>query len=160
MKAMVSIKDGSIETDLYTKPTDKHQYLLTSCCHPHHTKPSIPYSLALRLCRICSSHDTYLQRTNKLTNYLANRSFDRNFLKTEIQQASDIPRSDALKKTMTRPFLLLSHATQHYLTSLASFTNIPTYFIHQTVAKTVSKRFLRWLTTIEKMLVTFLLEPN
>ena len=27
---MVSVKDGSTETDLYTKPIDKHQYLLVS----------------------------------------------------------------------------------------------------------------------------------
>ena len=30
--------DGSISTDLYTKPTDKHQHLLYSSCHPLHTK--------------------------------------------------------------------------------------------------------------------------
>ena len=59
------ISDGSIETDLYTKPTDKHQYLLTSFCYPYHTKPSTPYSLALRLRRIYSTHDAYLQRTRK-----------------------------------------------------------------------------------------------
>ena len=28
LDVMVSVKDGSIETDLDTKPTDKHQYLI------------------------------------------------------------------------------------------------------------------------------------
>ena len=68
LDVMVSIKDGFIETDLYTKPTDKHlkhQYLLISSCHPQHTKRSIPYSLALRLRRICSNHDNYLMRTTE-----------------------------------------------------------------------------------------------
>ena len=32
--------DGNISTDLYTKPTDKHQHLLYSSCHPLHTKKS------------------------------------------------------------------------------------------------------------------------
>ena len=32
--------DGNISTDLYTKPTDKHQHLLYSSCHPIHTKKS------------------------------------------------------------------------------------------------------------------------
>ena len=41
LDVMVSVKDGSIETDLYTKPTDKHQYLLVSSCHPQHTTTGI-----------------------------------------------------------------------------------------------------------------------
>ena len=36
-----------IETDLYTKPTDKHQYLYHTSCHPKGCKRSIPYSQAL-----------------------------------------------------------------------------------------------------------------
>ena len=39
----------AVSTDLYTKPTDKHQHLLYSSCHPLHTKKAIPFSLALRL---------------------------------------------------------------------------------------------------------------
>ena len=62
LDVMVSVEDGfkdlGAETDLYTKPTDKHQYLLITSCHPNHTKRCIPYSLALRLRRICSNHDS------------------------------------------------------------------------------------------------------
>ncbi|XP_070547391.1 uncharacterized protein [Ptychodera flava] len=36
-------KDGNIETDLYTKPTDLNQYLPFSSSHPRHTKTGIPY---------------------------------------------------------------------------------------------------------------------
>ena len=49
----ILLENGKIETDLYCKPTDKHQYLPHSSSHPYHTKKSIPYSLALRLRRIC-----------------------------------------------------------------------------------------------------------
>ena len=80
-----------------SKPTDKHQYLVISSCHPHHTKRSIHYSLALRLRRIFSSHDSYIQLTNELINYLTNRGYDKAFLTTQIQRASDVPRADALK---------------------------------------------------------------
>ena len=97
LDVMVSLKDGLIETDLYTKPTDKHQYLLISSCHPTHTKRSIPYSLALRLRRICSDNDTYKQRCKELMDYLVNRGYELNFLKTQIRRASDISRNDALK---------------------------------------------------------------
>ena len=108
---MVSVKDGSIETELYTKPTDKHQYLLVSYCHPQHTKRSIPFGLALRLRRICSNPDNYKQRTNELIDYLANRGYDKTFLKTQIQRASDILRTDALTnkpktQTETIPFVI------------------------------------------------------
>ena len=108
---MVSVKDGSIETELYTKPTDKHQYLLVSSCHPQHTKRAIPFSLALRLRRICSNPDNYKLRTNELIDYLANRGYDKTFLKTQTQRASDILRTDALTnkpktQTETTPFVI------------------------------------------------------
>ena len=44
----VHLSNNQIQTDLYTKPTDKHQYLLKTSCHPTHTKRTIPFSLALR----------------------------------------------------------------------------------------------------------------
>ena len=47
----VSLCNGTITTDLCTKATDKHQYLLQSSCHPKHTKRAIPFSLTLRLRR-------------------------------------------------------------------------------------------------------------
>ena len=49
-----SLIEGLIETDLYVKPTDSHQYLQSSSCHPFHCKEVIPYSQALRLNHICS----------------------------------------------------------------------------------------------------------
>ena len=97
LDVMVSLKDGLIQTDLCTKPTDKHQYLLISSCHPTHTKRSIPYSLALRLRRICSDNYTYKQRCKELMDFLVNRGYELNFLKTQIRRASDISRNAALK---------------------------------------------------------------
>jgi len=65
--------DGSISTDLYTKPTDKHQHLLYSSCHLLHTKTAIPFSLALRLRRICSTDAKFNTRAAQLTTYLLKR---------------------------------------------------------------------------------------
>ena len=92
----VSLCNGTITTDLYTKPTDKHQYLLQSSCHPKHTKRAIPFSLALRLRRICSSDDTFTLRTNELKTYLNKRGYNLSFLNQEIGRVNDITRSDAL----------------------------------------------------------------
>ena len=34
----VYLENGNIKTDLYVKPTDTHQYLHSSSCHPYHCK--------------------------------------------------------------------------------------------------------------------------
>ena len=57
----VSITKGIIETDLYVKPTDSHQYLLSSSCHSFYCKKGIPYSQALRLKRICSNNELLIK---------------------------------------------------------------------------------------------------
>ena len=107
---MVSVKDGFI--DLYTKLTDKHQYLLISSCQPQHTKRTIPYSLAFRLRRICSNHGNYILRANEIIDHLnTSRGYDETFLKSQIQWASDIPRTDTRKnkpraQTETTPFVI------------------------------------------------------
>ena len=62
LDVMVSLHNGTIETDLHTKPTDKHQHLLSSSCLPRHTKKAIPFSLALRLRRICSTDAKFALR--------------------------------------------------------------------------------------------------
>ena len=44
LDVIVSLVEGVIETDLYVKPTDSHQYLQSSSCHPFHCKKGKPYS--------------------------------------------------------------------------------------------------------------------
>ena len=38
----VLLINGTLQTDLCVKPTDKHEYLLKSSYHPYTTKKSIP----------------------------------------------------------------------------------------------------------------------
>ena len=49
LDVQVHLSNNQIHTDLHTKPTDKHQYLLKSSCHTNHTKKTIPFSLLLRI---------------------------------------------------------------------------------------------------------------
>ena len=60
LDVQVHLINNHIVTDLRTKPTDKHQYLLKTSCHPNHghTKKAISFSLFLRIPRICST-DTF-----------------------------------------------------------------------------------------------------
>ena len=76
----VHLSNNQIQTDLHTKPTDKHQYRLKTSCHPTHTKRTIPFSLVLRLRRICSTDIFFNKRCQELINFLALRGCRRRFL--------------------------------------------------------------------------------
>ena len=39
----IKLIDGKLKTDLFVKPTDKHQFLDPTSCHPYHCKNGIPY---------------------------------------------------------------------------------------------------------------------
>ena len=64
------------------KPTDKHQYLLKSSCHPSHTKQSIP----LRLRRICSTDEFLNTRSGALTTRLIKRGNKHHFVIDAIKK--------------------------------------------------------------------------
>ena len=81
LDVQVHLDNSLIETDLHTEPTDKHQYLLKISCHPAHTKRTIPFSLALRLRRICSTDDFFNKLCDKLINFLELRGYSRHFFK-------------------------------------------------------------------------------
>ena len=40
----IKLIDGELKTDLFVKPTDTHQFLDPTSCHPYHCKKGIPYS--------------------------------------------------------------------------------------------------------------------
>ena len=52
LDTITTVKEGNMTTDLYSKPTDKHQYLSPSSCHPKLCFKSIPFSQAIRVKRI------------------------------------------------------------------------------------------------------------
>ena len=62
--------NNKISTGLFVKSTDTHQYLLHTSCHPSHIKKFIPFSLALRIRRICCTTEKFKQRTNELLEVL------------------------------------------------------------------------------------------
>ena len=94
----VSITKGIRETDLYVKPTDSHQYFLSSSCHPFYYKKGIPYSQALRLNRICSNNEFSDKRCNYLEKYLLERGYSEKMVHKEILRARAIPRDALLEK--------------------------------------------------------------
>ena len=70
-----AVKEANMTTDLYSKPTDKHQYLSPISCHPKHCFKSIPFSQAIRVKRICSTVETTKQRLGDLRHHLKRRGY-------------------------------------------------------------------------------------
>ena len=70
-KIMVDAK-VRLTTDLYTKPTDTHQYLDRDSFHPGHSKKSIAYSQVLRIRPISFRTEDFVQRTQEVKSFLIN----------------------------------------------------------------------------------------
>ena len=98
LEVTVSAAEGVIETDLYVKPTESHQYLLSSSCHPFYCKKGIPCSQALRLNRTCSDNEFFDKRCNDLEKYLLERGYSEKMVRKEILRARAIPRDALLEK--------------------------------------------------------------
>ena len=108
LDTQTTIKNNMIIVDLYKKPTDRNMYLLTSSCHPNHITTNIPYSLALRITRICSETETRDLRHSELRELLLEREYKPKVIDSAIEKARQIPRKEALKrvvknKTSSRP---------------------------------------------------------
>lgn len=98
LDVLVTMDDGILQTDLYSKPTDTFNYLHWKSCHPYHTKKSIPYSLAFRLVRICSTSDSLTRRLDELRKHLRSRGFPRSQIDAAFQKATSLSRHEAIKR--------------------------------------------------------------
>jgi hypothetical protein len=120
LDVMVKMSGSQLQTDLYSKPTDKHTYLLPTSCHPRHCSRNIPYSLALRLRRICSDEDTFNEQAKNLTQQLKNRGYKGNLISDQISKAASVHREDSLQyKTKSKsnriPLVVTYHPRLPYL---------------------------------------------
>jgi len=92
------MKEGcTIITDIYFKETDAKNYLNFQSCHPKHTKRSIPYNLARRICTIVSNDEIKKQRLEELKTSLIKRNYPISTIEKGIEMASKIPRDELLK---------------------------------------------------------------
>ena len=90
---MLLIKSNTkISTDIFYKETDSKQYLNFRSCHPKHTKTSIPYNLARRICTIVSDQRQRETRLSELRNSLQKRNYPETVISEGIKKAKSIPR--------------------------------------------------------------------
>ena len=82
---------------MFSKPTDRHFYLLKSSAHPKSSIKSIPYSIALRIKRICSDPSTLQKRLIEYGSYLIARGYDANDVQQQFNKANVKSREELLK---------------------------------------------------------------
>ena len=85
--------NNRILTDIYSKATDSKQYFNFHSCHPKHTKTSIPYNLARRICTIVSDQDTQQRRLSELRISLQKRNFPDTIITEGFKKATSLPRN-------------------------------------------------------------------
>jgi hypothetical protein len=109
----ISLVDGFLQTDLYSKPTDTHSYLHYQSCHPSHVVKNIPYSQFLRLKRLCSDEEHFAERCNEMESHFSKRGYSASAVHDARQKVANMAREETLhykpKTTSTRPPLVVTH---------------------------------------------------
>ena len=116
---MVSIIGAKFETDLYSKPTDCHQFLEFNSAHPIHIKTSIIYSQGLRIKRLCSSSLAFKNTLRVCASWFAKRDYHkklvdkplRKVLENRLEQLSE----HQAKHGTSMPLVVTYHPRFHNL---------------------------------------------
>ena len=94
----VKLRNRQLESDLYIKPTDTHQFLDSTSCHPYLFRKSVSYSQSLRYNRICSDNEKFDQRCNDLEKRLMERGYSERLVRTYILKARGESRDSILER--------------------------------------------------------------
>ena len=99
MYIQVSKRNSTLQTDLYCKDTDRHQYLHTKSCHKYVSKKHIPFGQAVWLRRIISDDNVLLdERLKELETWFTNRNYNSEKVTPEIERVKMMSRTDLLSK--------------------------------------------------------------
>nr|XP_039273918.1 uncharacterized protein LOC120347871 [Styela clava] len=92
----VHIIDNKLETEIFTKETDSHQYLLPSSCHPKHVTANIPKGLFIRKRRTCSTEEFFTKHAEIMKSYLIKRNYKQTSIDKTIGMVKEITRDSLL----------------------------------------------------------------
>ncbi len=90
------VSNGTLQTTIYNKPTDKKQYLFFTSCHPSHVTRSIPYSQAIRYRRIIGDDSLLVSELANLKAKFINRGYPSSLLDAQIDKCRTVDRSNTL----------------------------------------------------------------
>lgn len=102
----IYIENNTVKTTLYTKPTDKKQYLAYSSSHPKHIMRAIPYSQALRYRRIITDDSILTTELGKLLVKFTDRGYPIEETKKQISKVQQLDRSQTLQYKTEKQKLL------------------------------------------------------
>ena len=107
----VSLSGNKLSTDLYIKPTDRHQYLHYSSSHPDHTKKSIIFSQALRLSRLCSKEIDFVKHKEEMKTWFLKRGYPESIIQSEMDKVKFKRQRSARKEGITKgvPLVITYH---------------------------------------------------
>ena len=80
------INGDKLETDLYSKPTDCHQFLEFNSAHPIHIKKSIVYSQGLRIKRLCSSSLAFENHLESIRSWFGKRGYPKKLVDNQLRR--------------------------------------------------------------------------
>ena len=96
LDTLLFIINGRIEFKVYFKPTDGHMYLLPQSSHYQSLYRNIPYSVALRLRRICSRDDWFHEQLQEFKQFFKRRRYTNKIINNGFDRTINTTRSDAL----------------------------------------------------------------
>ena len=93
------ISEDTIQTSIFHKETDTHNYLHFFSFHPDHCKRAIPYIQFIRLRRLCSDDDDFLVRSREMMTFFTQSGYPLTSLERNLRRVTTIGRPDALTRS-------------------------------------------------------------
>ena len=103
---IILYESGVIETDIFYKATNSHDYLDYRSHHPIHTKNNIVYGLAKKIVEFVSNYETEEIRMQELSTWLIACNYPKHIVRKGIHDARlQGPGPDPSRKKRTLPFV-------------------------------------------------------
>jgi hypothetical protein len=102
LDVLVYAENNEIHTDLFRKETDSLNYIHFFSNHPKHTKRSIPYNIARRICTIVDTPYKKEQHLKELKSTLLDLKYPILLINDAIKKATSIPQ-DVLRQIKPKP---------------------------------------------------------
>jgi len=90
--------EGKVQTSVYHKPSNTHQYLHFQSCHPPSLKRSLPYSQALRIKRIVSEPHKLEEALTDMVTFFTKRGYCKRTLGSALNRIKEVNRETLLER--------------------------------------------------------------